>query len=89
MQRMVRVLYLVGVVLGTLVVLLGVWRFVAYGMLSTLMIALAIIIAGPIEDILTCWAKRQQPANKTLAHLIDAATSVGFLLCLGIACLVV
>lgn len=88
MQYWVRVLHGVGILLGALVVVLGVWRFVTSGLLSPMMMALAIIVAGPLEDLLTYWAKQRQPANKTLVSLIDAATSIGFLLCLGVACLV-
>ncbi|HHT28095.1 MAG TPA: hypothetical protein GXZ82_12720 [Firmicutes bacterium] len=88
MQYWVRVLHAVGILLGALVIILGVWRYVTTGMLSPMMIALAIIIAGPIEDLLTIWAGRRQPVNRALVNLIDAATSIGFLLCLGVACLV-
>ena len=82
------VLRYVGEALGAVVIIAGLLRFLFAGCLSCLLIALAIIIGGPLEDALIRWARRKganERERQELAHLVDLSTSIGFLICLGLA----
>lgn len=88
MDRLNGALRHIGEVLGTLVIIGGILRFAYAGCVGCLLIALAIIIGGPIEDVLTRWAIQKgtnDNERQQLAHLVDLSTSIGFLICLGMA----
>lgn len=87
-QKTNAVLRRIGELLGAQVILTGILRFAYHGCVSCLLIALAIIIAGPIEDLLTAWVIKKgksDPERQQLVSLVDLSTSIGFLLCLGLA----
>jgi hypothetical protein len=87
-QKLITMLKLLGIMLGAAVVAWGLIRFVMGGSVAPLFISLAIIIAGPIEDLLTFWVKkhgRTEKKRSTLVQIVDLTTSIGFLICLGIA----
>jgi len=90
LHRTNAVLRYMGQVLGTLVAAAGIMRFVRDRCVGCLLIAVAICIAGPLEDLLTAYALkkgRDDDERQELAHLVDLSTSIGFLLCLGLAVL--
>lgn len=87
MERWIHWLTTSGTVIGALVVLYGIVRFVALGSAPPLLIAVAILIVGPGEDILQNWARRtaSMPAEGDLrATIVDRATSLAFLILLGV-----
>ena len=87
MERWIRWLTISGTVIGALVVLYGFVRFFALGSAPPLLIAVAILIVGPGEDILQRWARRtgSTPAEGELrATIVDRATSLAFLVLLGV-----
>ncbi|MGI6609439.1 MAG: hypothetical protein ACOX4G_02870 [Limnochordia bacterium] len=88
MHRMNGVLRHIGEVLGALVIVTGILRFAYAECVACLLIALAIIIGGPLEDVLTRWAVKKgkdDDERQQLARLVDLSTSIGFLICLGLA----
>ena len=69
--------------------LIGYGAFVVRGNLVTLAIAVALTLAGPLEDMLMKrYVKNKAPKSHT-ERLIDQSTSVGFLIFLLIAQLLV
>jgi hypothetical protein len=83
----IRSLTTVGNVLGAAVIVFGIATFVRDGALAGLLIAIAIIIVGPGEDVLQAWVRRTatDPAvGEELAEIVDRATSVAFLVLLGL-----
>jgi|LSQX01.2.fsa_nt_gb hypothetical protein len=77
-----------GQILGALVVVGGILRFVYDKRVGCLLIALAICIAGPIEDMLTAYVQKEgkdDDERRALGHFVDLSTSIGFLICLGLA----
>lgn len=88
MQHWAKWLFIVGQLLGAAILAWGIVRFVREGAAVPLLIALAILIGGPVEDLLTDWANRKYKRSgerAVVVHLIDLATSIGFLICLGLA----
>ena len=82
MQRFLHVLNVLGFVLGALVVLYGGLRFYTQQWLPGLLIALAVVIAGPLEDLLKGWANRQgatEADHENMRLAVDRATSAAFL----------
>jgi hypothetical protein len=83
----IRILTWLGYLLGGAVILYGGWRFFAQGSVPSLLISLAVIIAGPLEDILKAWVRRMMriAGEEPAVTLVDLATSVVFLILLLIA----
>lgn len=83
----VKILTWLGYVFGVAVILYGLWRYFAQGSLPSLLISLAVFIAGPLEDVLTSWVRRMRhlPAEEPEVVLVDLATSLAFLILLLIA----
>lgn len=77
--------------LGTIVVVNGLYVYSTTGKILPLYVALAIIIAGPLEDLLIAFVQNSpalSPADKKkYASIVDNATSLAFLLLLGLAIL--
>ncbi|MGQ0548738.1 MAG: hypothetical protein ACT4PY_03590 [Armatimonadota bacterium] len=91
MPILVRVLTWLGYVFGAAVILYGLWRYFVQGSLPSLLISLAVFVAGPLEDILTNWVRRmrQLPDEQLEVTLVDLTTSLAFLILLLIAIAVV
>jgi hypothetical protein len=86
----IRSLTMLGNVLGVAVILLGIFTFVSSGAVAGLLIAIAIIVVGPGEDLLQAWVRRTAPDPATgeeRATIVDRATSVVFLVLLGLTLL--
>ena len=88
MQKWIYVLTALGNIIGGIVVIYGIVLSISMNHISPLLVSLAIIIVGPIEDILNAWVphwtkKRQQ--EKLWQKLIDRSTSIMFLILLGIS----
>jgi len=77
--------------LGTTVVVNALYIYITENKTIPLYIALAIITAGPLEDLLITYTKRSpslSPGNKEqYAKIIDNVTSIAFLVLLGFAVL--
>jgi len=76
-----------GYVLGAAVILYGLSRFLAQGSVPSLLISAAVLIAGPVEDLLTHWVRRVRriPDEEPAVTLVDLVTSVAFLILLLVA----
>ena len=83
-ERLTRILIYAGWALGAAVILYGIWRYWKERTLSALLISLAVLIAGPLEDALKAWVRRERRLGKEkpAVALVDAATSVAFLVLL-------
>lgn len=84
LERLTRLLIYAGWALGAAVIFYGIWRFWKEHSLPALLIALAVLIAGPLEDVLKAWVRRERRLGKEnpAVALVDAATSVAFLVLL-------
>ncbi|MBO8140756.1 MAG: hypothetical protein H0Z37_01075 [Firmicutes bacterium] len=74
-----------GAVVGGAVVLFGLIHYVIAGSVPALLIALAVVIAGPAEDLLKRGARKRAPspgAAELWETAVDRATSLLFLLLL-------
>jgi len=76
------VLTTAGNVLGAAVILAGVVRFIASGAVPALLIAIAVLVVGPGEDVLKRWVRARAGSPKEALEwetLVDRATSLAFL----------
>jgi len=82
--RFTRFLVYLGWVLGAAVIVYGIWRFWKERTVAALLISLAVVIAGPLEDVLKAWVRKEHRLGeeKPALALVDAATSVAFLVLL-------
>lgn len=80
----IRLLTLAGWILGAAVIVYGFSIYRSSRNLPALLISLAVLIAGPLEDLLKGWVRRrtQCAPAEPLVRLVDLATSVGFLILL-------
>lgn len=88
MARLIHVLNVLGFVLGAVVVLYGGLRFLTQQWLPGLLVALAVVIVGPLEDLLKGWAGRQgatEADRENMRLVVDRATSAAFLVLLLVA----
>jgi hypothetical protein len=75
-----------GTVIGVLVILYALARYLQAGSFPALLIALAILIVGPGEDLLERWVRRTAPTpedGEARAITVDRVTSIVFLVLLG------
>jgi hypothetical protein len=82
MPRLLHVLNVLGFVLGAVVVVYGGLRFYTQQWLPGLLIALAVVIVGPVEDLLKAWAGRRGATDaerEDLRVAVDRASSAAFL----------
>ena len=86
MERWIVVLTFLGRLLGGGVILYGLTRFWLDRTMLPLLISLAVVVAGPVEDLLKNRLHRGVPvAVEPGVQLVDAATSAVFLLLLAFA----
>lgn len=86
MQRWIQVLTVAGWLLGAAVIIYGFGRYRSDGSFPAGLIALAVVIAGPLEDLLKRWVRRKTQAKEEPAvKLVDVATSAGFMILLLLA----
>jgi hypothetical protein len=73
-----------GRVAGGAVILYGITVFLATGHIPSLLISLAVFIAGPLEDELKKWVRQQPqvPPEEPMVKVVDLATSLVFLVLL-------
>lgn len=85
MVRWVKGLNWLGNIIGTIVVVWGLIRYFFEGQTIGLLIALAIVIVGPLEDILKRRVRNQPGGEKgeAWATIVDLATSLVFLILLA------
>lgn len=64
-------------------IIYGFVRYCSDGSVAAGLIALAVVIAGPLEDLLKRWVRQKTQAKEQPAvTLVDVATSAGFLILL-------
>lgn len=88
MERAIRAVTAAGTLAGVGVIVYGLVSFLAHGSVPALLIAVAVLLVGPVEDGLQNAARRRvkdQKAQEAWVTLVDRATSLGFLLLLLIA----
>ena len=87
MEQLNRWLYRISFGLGVIEIVYGIWRFYANRIAPALLASLAVVIAGPLEDILDALVRRRRkiPPEEPAITLVDQATSIGLLVCLIIA----
>ncbi|MCG8400076.1 MAG: hypothetical protein MJA84_00600 [Firmicutes bacterium] len=83
-----KVLKILNYLLGTAVVVSGLYNYLTTDKRIPLYVALAIIIAGPLEDLLTCYIRKSpvlSPDDKEpYVKIVDNTSSLAFLLLLGL-----
>lgn len=87
-ERWIRPLTTTGTIVGVAVIAVGVLTFAWAGYLPGLVIALAILIVGPGEDLGQAYVRRKAPTleeGEVRATVVDRVTSLAFLLLLGLA----
>lgn len=75
----------IGNVFGVIVVFLGIFRFATEQSVAALLTSLAVVVAGPVEDLLQRLVRRRLPdpeAAEEGVALVDHSTSIAFLLLL-------
>jgi hypothetical protein len=86
MEQLNRWLTYLGWVFGGIVIIYGFVRYFAGGLVPALLVAMAVVIAGPLEDILKGVVRRRhQIQEEPQVKLVDRATSLAFLILLTIA----
>lgn len=85
MARWIKRLTWLGNLIGTVVVIWGLIRFFGESKTSGLLIALAIVIVGPLEDILKRRVRNRPGGEEgeAWATVVDLVTSIAFLVLLG------
>ena len=86
MKTWIRPLTTIGSVLGAAVIAYGLYVYFAAGLLPGLLVAVAILIVGPGEDLLQAWVRRTAPTpaeGEVRATVVDRVTSIAFLLLLA------
>jgi|SRR5690606_36332530 len=81
----ITVLTTAGNVVGAALILGGAVRFLASGSVPALLIALAVLVVGPGEDMLKRWVRGRAVSQEEAAQwetLVDRATSLIFLVLL-------
>jgi hypothetical protein len=82
----IRPLTTVGSVLGAVVIVYGLYMYLRAALLPGLLVAAAIVIVGPGEDLLQAWARRSAPTpeeGEARATVVDRVTSIAFLVLLA------
>lgn len=88
MHRWVRSLTTARTIAGTAVVAFGLLAYALGGHLPGLVLAVAILVVGPGEDLGQAYARRTAPSpeeGEERATVVDRVTSLAFLLLLGLA----
>ncbi len=88
MERLIRILAVLATVLGGLYVGFAVLWFGVAGSWPPLLIALAIVVAGPVEDLLDRLATRwpaQSGSAEQAQRLVDQVTSLLLVILLAVA----
>ena len=88
MKAWIRWLTAAGNALGAVVILYGVASFVTAGSAAGLLIAIAILVVGPGEDLLEAWVRNTADTaeqGELRAAVVDRSTSLAFLALLGLA----
>ena len=90
MLRWIKGLTLLGNVLGTIVVVSGLIRYFFEGQTVGILIALAIVIVGPLEDVLKRKVRNHPGGEKgeAWATVVDLMTSMAFIVLLGLVVLI-
>lgn len=85
MERWIGRLKFMGTIIGMGVVAWGLIRFFAEGKMIGLLVALAIVIVGPLEDILKKRVRKRPggEAGEAWVTVVDLVTSIAFLLLLS------
>lgn len=83
-ERLTRLLIYLGWVLGAAVIFYGFWRYWTERSIPPLLVSLAVLVAGPLEDLLKRWIRHRRRLGREEPGvvLVDAATSVAFLILL-------
>jgi CDP-diglyceride synthetase len=87
MDTLIARLTTAGTIIGAIVVVYGFIRFVTVGSWVGLLIAVAILIVGPLEDLLKGWVRqraRTPEEGEAHATIVDRVTSLAFLVLLAV-----
>jgi hypothetical protein len=87
MRRWIQVTTTAGTVLGITVVVYGLARFAFGGSIVGLLVAVAVLIVGPGEDLLQKLARQRASTperGEAWATIVDRVTSIAFLIVLGL-----
>ena len=82
MKTLVLVLRILNYISGAALILIGIGAFVLYRSSVPFLIALALIIVGPVEDLLERYLKLPGVEPEQTKTLIDQSTSLAFILLL-------
>ncbi|MGQ0570963.1 MAG: hypothetical protein ACT4P5_15785 [Armatimonadota bacterium] len=86
MDRIIQWLTYLGWLFGGIVILYGLQRFLTERIVPALLVSMAVVIAGPLEDFLKNRVRRgQRSPEQPAVTLVDRATSLAFLLLLVVA----
>lgn len=87
--KILKILHLLNYFVGIVVVFSALYLYFAEKLLIPLYIALAIIIAGPVESLLNAYINNNPAATerekKFYLSFVDKVTSLAFLIFLGLA----
>lgn len=59
-ERLTRLLIYLGWVLGAAVIFYGFWRYWTERSIPPLLVSLAVLVAGPLEDLLKRWIRHRR-----------------------------
>ena len=82
MTTIIRILRVLAWISGIALIAVGLWAFFAKGAVVPLLIVVALVVVGPVEDILKKRLRLPGVDPDTTRALVDQATSLGFILLL-------
>jgi len=85
LERTIRALTAAGTLAGIGVIVYGLALFLAAGSIPALLVAVSVLIVGPVEDVLQNIARQRvadRKAQEAWVVLVDRATSLAFLVLL-------
>jgi len=82
MKTVLQVLRILNYIFGAALILIGIGAFILSRASVPFLIALALIIVGPVEDLLERYFKLPRVEQKQTKTLIDQSTSLAFILLL-------
>ncbi len=87
MQRLLRALQILNLLYGAGVILLGVYLYQQTGGIVSLLLAIGVIIVGPLESLLLRLVRMPGVGPELTTALIDQSTSLAFLITMLVALL--
>ncbi len=88
MQTTIRIIRTLAWISGIFLIAVGLWAYFAKGAVVPLLIVIALVVVGPVEDILKQRLRLPGVDPEMTKTLVDQATSLGFIILLLAAVLV-